>query len=82
MISRLMLLVTAIGFLGAAIVPVRAEGDPAALTAAMKNATANAAGLLSSARAVAPTALQRPIAATTSLNGTARDLIVRSSLGT
>jgi len=40
MISRLMLLVTAIGFLGTAIVPARAEGDPAALTAAMKNATA------------------------------------------
>ena len=36
----LTVLVAAIGFLGAAIVPAQAEGDPAALAAAMKNATA------------------------------------------
>ena len=51
MISRLMLLVTAIGFLGAAIVPARAEGDPAALTAAMKNATATLQGGLKASEA-------------------------------
>ena len=51
MISRLMLLVTAIGFLGTAIVPARAEGDPAALTAAMKNATATLQGGLKASEA-------------------------------
>src|SRR6516165_11319815 len=51
MISRLMLLVTAIGFLGAAIVPVRAEGDPAALAAAMKNAAATLQGGLKDSEA-------------------------------
>ena len=51
MISRLMLLVTAIGFLGAAIVPARAEGDPAALAAAMKNAAATLQGGLKASEA-------------------------------
>ena len=38
------LLVTAIGFLGAGTFPARAEGDPAALAAAMKNAAATLQG--------------------------------------
>ena len=44
MTSRWILLVAAIGLLGAAIVPARAEGDPVALAAAMKNATATLQG--------------------------------------
>jgi hypothetical protein len=44
MSSRFVLPIAAIGFLGAAIVPARAEGDPAALAAAMKNAAATLQG--------------------------------------
>src|SRR6516165_7223381 len=52
MSSRFMLLVAAIGFLGAAIVPAWAEeGNPAALAAAMKNATATLQGGLKASEA-------------------------------
>jgi len=45
------LLVTAIGFLGAATFPAWAEGDPAALAAAMKNASATLQGGLKASEA-------------------------------
>jgi len=51
MTSRFVLLAAAIGFLGAAIVPARAEGDPAALAAAMKNASATLQGGLKASEA-------------------------------
>jgi hypothetical protein len=51
MTSRWILLVAAIGLLGAAIVPARAEGDPVALAAAMKNATATLQGGLKASEA-------------------------------
>ena len=51
MSSRFMRLVAAIGFLGAAITPAWAEGDPAALAAAMKNATATLQGGLRASEA-------------------------------
>ena len=52
MSSRFMLLVAAIGFLGAAIVPAWAEeANPAALAAAMKNATATLQGGLRASEA-------------------------------
>jgi Flp pilus assembly secretin CpaC len=44
MTSRFMLPIAAIGFLCATIVPAWAEGDPAALVAAMKNAAATLQG--------------------------------------
>ena len=52
MSSRFMLLVAAIGFLGAAIVPARAEeANAAALAAAMKNASATLQGGLKASEA-------------------------------
>ena len=52
MSSRFMLLVAAIGFLGAAIVPAWAEeANPAALAAAMKNASATLQGGLKASEA-------------------------------
>jgi len=45
------LLVTAIGFLGAGTFPAWAEGDPAALAAAMKNASATLQGGLKASEA-------------------------------
>jgi hypothetical protein len=51
MTSRFILLAVTIGFLGAAIVPARAEGDPAALAAAMKNAAATLQGGLKASEA-------------------------------
>ena len=51
MTSRFILMAVTIGFLGAAIVPARAEGDPAALAAAMKNATATLQGGLKASEA-------------------------------
>src|SRR5215467_2411283 len=45
------LLVTAIGFLGAATFPAWAEGDPAALAAAMKNSSATLQGGLKASEA-------------------------------
>jgi hypothetical protein len=44
MSSRFILPIAAIGFLCATIAPARAEGDPAALAAAMKNAAATLQG--------------------------------------
>ena len=51
MTSRFMLLAVTIGFLSAAIVPARAADDPAALAAAMKNATATLQGGLKASEA-------------------------------
>jgi hypothetical protein len=51
MSSRFILLALTIGFLGAAIVPARAEGDPAALAAAIKNAAATLQGGLKASEA-------------------------------
>ena len=51
MSSRFIMLVAAIGFSAAAIVPLRAEGDPAALAAAMKNAAATLQGGLKASEA-------------------------------
>ena len=52
MTSRFILLAAVIGFLGAAIVPAWAEeADPAALAAAMKNATATLHGGLRASEA-------------------------------
>ena len=47
----LILVVAALGFFGAAITPAWAEGDPAALAAAMKNATATLQGGLRASEA-------------------------------
>src|SRR6516162_2585827 len=49
--SKFILLAVTIGFLGAAIVPAPAEGDPAALAAAMKNAAATLQGGLKASEA-------------------------------
>src|SRR5215471_10270802 len=51
MTSRSIILAVTIGFLGAAIVPARAEDDPAALAAAMKSASATLQGGLKASEA-------------------------------